>query len=156
MGTKIKIDGFIVVGIEARTSNLIESGPQGIIPSIWGKLLQDQLLEKIPNKIDGSIIAAYTDYESNKDGDYTFFLGTKVSSAEQLPAGMIKRIVPSNTYQIMTTQKGPSWKVVLELWQEIWKFHEENRNYLFDYELYDQRSGDPNNAEVDIYVGIKK
>jgi hypothetical protein len=31
-----------------------------------------------------------------------------------------------------------------------------NRMYHTEYELYDERSSDPKNAQVDIYIGVKK
>jgi predicted transcriptional regulator YdeE len=155
MSKKIENKSFMVIGIETRTSNAAEAGPQGIIPSQWGKFMQQNLMEKIPHKTDGAIIAAYTDYETNKDGAYTFFLGTRVSSLDLIPEGMIKRIVPEGSYLKLTTEKGASGKVVFELWQKIWNLHDTNRSYQFDYEVYDQRAMDPNNAEIDIYLGLR-
>ena len=49
---------------------------------------------------------------------------------------------------------------VIEAWQNIWKMKPHdfagNRTYIADFELYDQRSCDPNNAAVDIYIGISR
>ena len=63
MSKIIENKSFLVVGIEARTSNAAEAGAEGLIPSQWGKFMHNNLMEKIPHKTDGGIIAAYTDYE---------------------------------------------------------------------------------------------
>jgi len=48
-------------------------------------LLPGKPPEQIPNKTNANIIAAYTDYASDKDGDYTFVLGAKVNSGKEIP-----------------------------------------------------------------------
>jgi predicted transcriptional regulator YdeE len=47
---------------------------------------------------------------------------------------------------------------VPQAWQAIFKLEAEKkiqRTYKTDFELYDQRSQDPQNAQVDLYVGLK-
>jgi predicted transcriptional regulator YdeE len=154
MNRKIKQDGFSVVGFEARTNNATEMGPNGIIPLLWGRFLKE-------NVISSTIIAGYTDYQSNKDGDYTFFIGTKVSSTDNVPSGMVVKHIPRGNYALLTTTSGPVWEVVQSLWSKIWNapdsdfWSESNRSYQFDYEVYDERAKDQTNAQVDIYLGIK-
>ncbi len=50
-------------------------------------------------------------------------------------------------------------KVVIDMWQKIWNMNtamlEGERAYIADFEIYDERSSDLNNAIVDIYIGIK-
>lgn len=160
MTKKIINQSFYVVGIEARTSNALEAGPKGIIPSQWEKFIQGDYLSRIPNKINSSIIAGYTSYQSNKDGEYSFFLGTQVSSCDVVPEGMSLKEVHAGPYLVRTSDKGPMGKVVYELWTKIWNLapgeigSETTRSYQFDYEVYDHRSSDPNQAEVDVYVGL--
>lgn len=157
----VQVDGFTVIGIEARTNNADEMTPNGVIPKQWARFSKENLLEKIPNKVDGTIIAAYTDYESNKDGEYSFIIGAKVTSAESLPNGMIAKQVPARKYVLFTSEKGPVWHVVPNLWKKIWSLpegqsgSESTRAYLFDYEVYDQRTQDPKNSIVDVYLGVK-
>ena len=152
---------FSVIGIEARTNNAAEMGPNGIIPKQWEKFMTNNLMEKIPNKDECGIIAAYTDYQSNKDGDYTFFIGTKVTSVDSVPEGMVAKTIPETKYLVLTSEQGPVWQVVQKLWMKIWTLpaaevgSEATRAYGFDYEIYDARVQDPNSAQVDVYLGIK-
>lgn len=153
-------DSFTVIGIEARTNNAAEMGPTGIIPKQWEKFMTENLLEQIPNRADRSVIAGYTNYMSDKDGDYTFFLGAKVTSANEVPEGMVIKYVPAGGYRLFTTEKGPGWEVVSNVWKKIWNLPasevgaESSRSYQFDYEVYDQRCQDPMNAIVDVYLGV--
>src|ERR1700751_955484 len=85
---------FTVVGIAARTSNPREMSADGIIGKQWGRLMQEGLLAKIPNKADSNIVAVYTDYASDHNGEYTYVLGARVKSDEAGPTGMGGRKIP--------------------------------------------------------------
>lgn len=151
--------GLTVVGIAGRTSNAREMTPEGIISKQWERLMKEDLLSKIPNRIDSAIVAVYTDYASDKDGEYTYVLGAKVSSERQVPSGMVAKKVPAGSYVVFTSEKGSVGKVVFETWKKIWSVPKSdpggNRAYAADFEAYDERAADPNNAQVDIYIGIK-
>jgi predicted transcriptional regulator YdeE len=151
-------DEFLVIGIEARTSNAREATRDSVIPKQW-KEMRSGLLSKIPNRIDSSIIALYTDYESDQNGPYTYVLGAKVSSADKVPEGMVARRVPAGKYGVFTSDRGPVAEVVLNAWKRIWSWSHSNpeirRNYKTDFEVYDERAADAANAQVEIHVGIK-
>src|SRR4029077_18661153 len=89
---------FSVIGIAARTDNAREATSDGIIPKQWGKFFAEGILAAIPNKIDPTIYAVYTDYASDRNGDYTFFIGAKVSDATAIPVGMVATKVPAGKY----------------------------------------------------------
>ena len=74
------------------------------------------------------------------------------------PAGMAVKRVPAGQYGVLTSEKGPLPKVVPEVWRKLWKLEDSGklkRAYQTDFEIYDQRAQDPQNAQVDIYVGLK-
>ena len=147
--------GFTVIGIEARTSNAREMSGAGVIASQWARFMKDNLLAQIPDKTDRAILAVYSDYASDQNGEYSFMIGARVSSAAQLPAGMVAKQVPAGQYAIFTSERGPVEKVVMATWQKIWAASGIERAYKVDFELYDERARDPKNAQVDIYVGIR-
>jgi predicted transcriptional regulator YdeE len=150
---------FYVIGIEARTSNAREATRDAVIPKQWNEVLQDGVLSRIPNRLDSSIIALYTDYESDENGPYTYVLGAKVSAAGKIPQGMVARRVPAGKYAVFTSDRGPVAQVVLKTWKRIWALPNSNaemrRNYKTDFEVYDERAVDPQSTRIDIYVGIK-
>lgn len=150
---------FTVIGTSARTSNAKEMTPDGIIGKHWGRLMQEGLLGKIPNKADKAIVAVYTDYASDHNGGYTYVLGARVSSDAEVPAGMVAKKIPAGRYAVFTTEKGPAAKVVPEAWMRINSLAKSavggDRVYGADFEIYDERAADPQNSQVDVWVGIK-
>jgi len=150
---------FTVVGIAARTSNAREMTADGIISKQWGRLMQEGLLAKIANRVDRNIVAVYTDYASDHNGEYTYVLGAGVKSDDDVPAGMVAKKIPAGKFAVFTSEKGPAAKVVPETWMKINSLPQSavggDRVYRADYEIYDERAADPANSQLDVYVGIK-
>lgn len=67
--------------------------------------------------------------------------------------------IPSQKYVKFTNEPGPMPKVCIDMWQKIWAMDENQlggiRAYQADFEVYDARCSDSNNAILDIYIGIK-
>jgi len=148
------LDEFTVVGISARTNNAREASADGIIGRQWQRFMQDGVLTQIEGKADQRILAVYTDYASDKDGEYLFLLGAKVKPDSPVPTGMSLAKIPAGRYAVFTSERGPVSKVVPETWKRIWAAPI-SRAYRADFELYDQRAADPANAQVTIYIGLK-
>lgn len=155
----VQQEAFTVVGIAARTSNAKEGTAEGVIGKQWQRLMKEALLATIPNKADGNIVALYTEYASDKDGEYTYLLGVRVTNAESIPAGMVAKKVPGGRYAVFTSEKGPVQKVVVEMWQRVWATPKSalggDRTYKADFEVYDERAQNPADAVVDLYVGVR-
>ena len=152
--------GFSVIGIQARTSNAREVTGGGAIPKQWDKFFKEGIAQKIPNKVDSTIYAVYTNYASDHNGEYDFIIGMKVSSVSEVPPGMVAKKIPSGRFAVITSAKGPVAQVVPQAWQRVWSLEENKqlggvRAYKADFELYDQRSQNPQDSQVDLYVGLK-
>jgi predicted transcriptional regulator YdeE len=151
---------FSIVGIEVRTNNATEMTNDGVIPKQWGKFVSEEILDRIPNKVDPTIFAVYTEYASGRNGDYTYVIGAKVNDALAIPPGMVTKRVPAGKYTVVTSSKGPVQNIVPQAWRRIWSSEDKSqlggaRAYKADFEVYDRRSRDPQNSQVDIYVGIR-
>ena len=156
--TRADLPGFLVIGIEIRTTNAKEATADGVIPRQWQKFFQEGIQGKIPNQIGGNIYAVYSDYASDHNGEYDFLIGAMVKEGSVAPDGMAAKALPGGRFAVLTTNKGPLPKVVPQAWQRIFKLEDEkklHRTYKADFEVYDQRSRDPQNAQLDIYVGMK-
>lgn len=155
----VRQDGFTVVGIATRTSNAKEMTAGGLIGKQWDRLFQERLLAKIPNKADQNIMAVYTDYAGDHDGEYTYLLGARVTSEADVPAGMVAKKIPAGRFAVFTSEKGPAPKVVPATWMKINSLPRTavggDRVYRADYEIYDERARDRQNLQVDVYVGIR-
>lgn len=152
--------GFSVMGIEVRTSNAKELSGDGAIGKQWAKFFQDDVLGKIPNKTGSNIYAVYSDYASNRNGEYSFLIGAEVEEGSIVAPGFVLKTVPSGRYAEVTSNAGPVAKVVVEAWQRVWQMEDKHtlggtRVYKVDYEVYDQRAADPQNSQVDLYIGLK-
>src|SRR5579864_7450545 len=155
----VEQDGFTVIGITARTSNAKEMTPERTIGKQWMRLFQEGVLGKIPNKADANIVAVYTDYVSDHNGEYTYVLGARVKSAGEIPEGMVAKTVPAGKYAVFTSEQGPAYQVVPQIWQKINSLPKTatggDRIYRADFEVYDERARDPQNTVVDVHVGIR-
>ena len=156
---KLHVDSFKVVGIEARTSNAREMTDDAVIGRMWGRMHEENLLSRISNRVDSRIVAVYTDYESDKNGAYTYLLGAKVSSTKDVPPGMVTCTVPSGPYAMFTAQGEPAPQMTVNLWKRIWSLEKPgtlHRAYKTDFEVhYEGLAENPAETHVDIYVGIQ-
>jgi CubicO group peptidase (beta-lactamase class C family)/predicted transcriptional regulator YdeE len=152
-------DGFTVIGITARTTNAREMTADAAIGKQWMRFFQEGVFGKIPNKADASIIAVYTDYASDHNGEYTYVLGARVTSDAEVPEGMVAKKISGGKFAVFTSDKGPAPQVVPATWMKINSLPQSalggDRLYRADYEIYDERARDPQNLQMDVYIGIK-
>lgn len=149
---------FDIIGLAVRTNNAREASADALIGKQWQRLYRDGLLAKIPNKADTAVVALYTDYSSDEHGDYTYILGARVTSCATLPEGMVCRHVPAADYVTLESEPGAIPGIVIALWQRVWNLSPAQlsgtRSFKNDYELYDSRAADPQNATVELHLGL--
>jgi predicted transcriptional regulator YdeE len=159
--TQTSLPEIKLIGITARTNNTNEIDPSlAKISSTVQQYFQGGLPSQIPNrKKPGITLCAYTDYESDMTGDYTYFIGEEVSSFENLPEGFQTLTIQPQQYAKFTTEPGPMPAIIIDAWQKIWGMTTQDfsgqRSYHADFELYDERASDPQNAILDVFIGIK-
>jgi predicted transcriptional regulator YdeE len=150
---------FSVIGITIRTNNAREATDEGVIGKQWQKFFQDDVLDKIPGRTDHNLYALYSDYANGRDGEYSVTIGARVGDGTVAPAGLILKTVPEGNYAVVTSDTGPVVKVVVAAWQRVWGMEDKHelgaRAYKTDFELYDRRGADPQNSQVDLYIGLK-
>jgi predicted transcriptional regulator YdeE len=155
----VQQEGFTVVGIAMRTSNAEQMTPERPIGKQWERLFKEGVLAAIPNKADGNIVALYTEYASDKDGEYTYVLGARVTKVESVPAGMVAKNVPAGRYAMFTSERGPVQTVVVGMWRRVWVTPKSalggDRTYKADFEVYDQRAQNPADSVVDLYIAVR-
>jgi predicted transcriptional regulator YdeE len=86
-------------------------------------------------------------------GFYTTVLGCKVSSLDNIPEGLISLIVPAADY-VKYVAKGRLPDCVAETWQQVWS-SDLDRKYIADFDVWGAKAQNPEDAEVEIYVGVK-
>jgi predicted transcriptional regulator YdeE len=103
----VKKDEIKIVGIEAHTTNEHECTGQGEIPQLWGRYFGEQIASKISTQISPDVtIGLYSDYENEIYGLYSIVLGMEVSCFDNVPEGMVSKVIPPATYAVFTIEKG--------------------------------------------------
>lgn len=151
-----------LVGMSARTNNAAEMNPETAkIGTTMQRFFGSGVQEKIPfRKNPGRIFAVYTNYESDFKGDYTYFIGEEVTSFSPPSEDLEQITIPGQQYTKFTSLPGVMPQVVINMWRDIWAMSPANlggaRAYIADFEIYDERSHNPEQAIVDVYIGIKE
>jgi predicted transcriptional regulator YdeE len=149
---------FYVAGYIVRTNNAGEAAGRSKIGPLWQRFMQQNLASQITDRADAAFTVVYSNYASDEKGDYDYLLGARVTSVEHLPAGMSWRKVEPATYAIFLTEKGPMPGVLQAEWARIWQMTPADlgatRAFITDYEIYDQRSANPQAAQVEIHIGL--
>jgi predicted transcriptional regulator YdeE len=156
---KLHVDSFSVVGLQIRTSNA-QAANDGSIGKLWGRLAAESLLDRIKHRVDANVVAVYSDYESDKDGLYTYTLGAKVSSDRDMPQEMTSVKIATADYAMFTARGGAPPQMTVDLWKHIWSLERPgpiHRAYKTDFEVhYNGLKADPPDTHIDVYIGIVK
>jgi len=149
----VKIEPFKIIGISIRTTNENGQASQEIA-ELWQRFMSENVISKIPNKIDNAVYSLYTEYESDHTKPYTAILGCKVENLDNVPNGMVGNSFDGGTYS-KTTAKGDLMQgLVVNQWSKIFEM-ELDRTYDADFEIFGEKAQNPADAEVEFYVGIK-
>ena len=138
-----------LVGLELRTNNEESSSA---MPTHKEKFFNENIPAKILSRIDGNIFALYTDYEGDYTKPYSWILGCEVSNLNEIPAGLVGKVIPESKYAVFTTQ-GEFPQGLIAAWQTIWQSNL-SRSYTCDFELYRPDFHPQENPEVKIYIAI--
>lgn len=148
----VTLPAFKLIGISVRTTNQNQQALKDI-EQLWQQFMGNQILDKIPNKIDHTVYSMYTDYESDYMAPYTAIIGCKVAHTEEVPEGMVAKAVQEGTYCKTVASGAFNDGFIGRHWSKIWNM-DLSRTYQADFEVLGEKAQDPNNAEVDFYVSI--
>ncbi len=152
---KIELEETKLIGLALRTKTTNEMGQSSIdCGNLWQEFENENYVSKIPNKLSDEILAVYHKYEGDHTKPFSYFIGCKVRTGTEVPQGMDSLIIPKGTYQKINS-KGKMPDCVANTWKEIWSSNIP-RAYQVDFEVYDERSKDWSNAEVEFFLSIKQ
>ena len=153
--TIISKESFHIIGVELKTTthdgkNLVE------IPQFWEKVLEEGQIEKIPDKkFHDTVLGICMDFEPSSR--FSYIIGSEVTSTENTPEDMVCRTIPAGKFAVFTA-RGKMPDSIQETFKYIYQEWLPNSEYQransADFELYDERCHDPENAQVDIYIPI--
>jgi predicted transcriptional regulator YdeE len=152
MTTSLNKD-IVLVGLRLshKTANANGQAAQDI-GQLWQRFQSDQIGNQIVNKVDNTVYSVYFEYDGDYRDPFSYFIGCPVTSAEGQPDHLESITIPSGSFEVFQA-KGKMPDCIGEAWQSIWAA-KIDRAYQCDFEVYDERSYDWQNAEVDIYIGV--
>ncbi|CAN5368713.1 hypothetical protein BH23BAC1_BH23BAC1_31490 [soil metagenome] len=150
---EIELPSTNLLGLALKHKTTNENGQSMIdCGNLWQKFEQENIANNIPDKLTEEVVAVYHQYEGDYTKPFSYFIGCKVKPGTVVPQGMDHLTIPSGTYHKIIAQ-GTMPECIAEGWKEIWN-SEIPRAYNADFEVYDHRSKDWKNAEVDIYFSV--
>jgi predicted transcriptional regulator YdeE len=124
-----------VVGIELRTTNL---EAMQTIPPHWQRFGKEEVLAHIPSKLSGDVYAVYTHFENvglNNTGLYSLVIGAAVPASAEVPAGMVRVVIPASKRAVFDVEPG-RMDLVGAKWMEIWGHTELAKTVIAEFERY--------------------
>jgi predicted transcriptional regulator YdeE len=150
---KRKFEDIKLIGLALPSKTTNENGQSNIdCGNLWQKFENKDYFSKIPGKISDAIYAVYYEYEGDHTQPFSYFIGCRVKNNTPVSEGLDTLTIPGGSYQ-KAVAKGKMPDCIADTWQEIWK-SDLSRSYRTDFEVYDERSRDWNDAEVDIFISV--
>lgn len=143
-----KIKKLMISGISTVTNNELEmSEENGRIAQLWEEYFEKDIYKKTFDKSKSDFMyGVYSNYDSDANGNYKVTVGVEVTKPKNA-------IVIEDKKYLVFTKQGELPMVVVELWEELWDYFENNSDYTrafeIDFEKYAKED------EVEIYVSIK-
>jgi predicted transcriptional regulator YdeE len=150
-----KKDNFRLIGLKLphKTTNENNQSSKDC-GNLWQQFESDNVFDRILEKLSKEIYAVYFDYEKDEKQPYSYFIGCKVPDNIPIPTGLEELVIPTQNYKNFVA-KGKMTACITETWKEIWNSNLK-RSFTFDFEIYNERSQDWSNAEVDIYISTRE
>jgi predicted transcriptional regulator YdeE len=149
----IQLETICLIGLSQKHQTINANGQSAIdCGNLWQQFLHNNHTSRIPGKLNENIFAVYHNYMGDHTQPYSFFIGCQVDATAVAPDGLDRLVIPTGGYlQIAAAGKMPD--CVADAWQQIWK-SDIKRAYRPDFEIYDERSQDWQNAQVMIYLSV--
>ncbi len=154
----IKREAFQIIGISTKTSNANELTAQAKIPQLWQDFYEKNIVDQLSKLDNQNVYGLYSDYETDVNGNYAITIGVEASKMNDASPEWVIKTIPAAKYLVFTSHKGKMPEIVIQTWQEIWAWFansEVERTYTGDFELYDERCANPQEAQVEVYIAIK-
>jgi predicted transcriptional regulator YdeE len=150
----IKLPALKLLGLKLDSKTTNEKGQSAIdCGELWQRFESENIAMQIPDKLNNNIYAVYYDYDGDHTTPFSYFIGSPVKKDAEVPEGLTSLTIPDQNYTKVTA-KGKLPDCIANYWIDIWNT-EIDRSYNFDFEVYDERSKDWNNGEVDIFVSTR-
>lgn len=153
--SKVTVEEIYLIGLSLKTKTSNAHGQSGIdCKNLWHQFEDGNYAATVHDRTGDEIYGVYHQYEGDSSKPFFYFIGCRVKKGTAAPAGLESLTIPAGLYEkLVVTGKMPD--CVTKAWKEVWNANYQ-RTYQTDFEVYDERSKDWNNAEVDVYVSVKE
>ena len=144
-----------LIGLKVRTRKSNELNPETAkIGQAVENYFQNTIAQDFSNRTKpGTTYCIYTEYESDENGEYTYFIGEEVDCFDTIDPRFSVLTIPSSDYVKFECGPGEMPTVCIQAWEKIWQMPEshlkKNRTYRADFEVYDERAIDATNTTLD-------
>ncbi|MFT3910863.1 MAG: GyrI-like domain-containing protein [Ferruginibacter sp.] len=150
---KVKIRNTRLVGISLQKPTSNTGGQSSVdCKNLWERFVNEKHIDTITGKISEDIFGVYYKYEADSSKPFYYFVGCEVDKDAHIPHGLESITIPEGVY-LKIKAKGKMPDCVINAWKNIW-VSGLPRTYQVDFEVYDKRSKDWNDAEVDVYLSV--
>jgi len=147
------IPSFNIIGIAIRTSNQNNQAAKDI-PELWARFFENDIMNRIPNKVSNELYCVYTEYERDHTLPYTTLLGCKVAHLDDLPEDMDGIRIEESLYHHVEAEGNLAAGIVYDTWLNIWEAGLP-RAFSADFEIYGEKAQNPEQAKVDIFIALQ-
>ncbi len=152
--SKTTINEIHLIGLALKEKTINAHGQSSIdCKNLWHQFDDGKYVSSIPNKLSDDIYGVYYQYDGDSTKPFSYFIGCKVKANTPAPEGLVNLTIPAGNYEMISV-KGKMPDCVIKAWKDIWAA-DYKRTYLTDFEVYDERSKDWNDAEVDVYISVE-
>lgn len=152
---KINREAFHLIGIKLKKKTFNANGQSMIdCGSLWQEFEKRNIAAQIPNPLGDEVFAVYHDYEGDHTKPFSYFIGCRVEKNAITPDGLHELFIPEDLYEHIEA-KGKMPDCVAGAWRQIW-LSGTDRAYRYDFEIYDHRSRNWDQAEVDIFLSVNE
>ncbi|MBN2117148.1 MAG: GyrI-like domain-containing protein [Anaerolineales bacterium] len=145
----------------------VDTNPKTVyrdIPALGKRFANFKKMQEIPNKRLPWGFAAVSKGFDEEKGTFTYFMGDRVTTLEQIPDGLKAFEIPAAKYAVFPIRPKNrfGWPVAIaSAKRHIYTAWLPNSNYtpagmIDDFEYHDERSLRKSNPEIDLYVSIKE
>ncbi len=143
---------LIGLPLSSKTSN--DNGQSSIdCKNLWHAFEDGNYQSLITRQLSNHIYGVYYDYDGDSTQPFSYLVGCRVDNNTPVPQGLTSITIPPGNYEKINA-KGTMPDCVIKAWKDIWAGNFA-RTHQIDFEVYDERSRDWANAEVDVYISVK-
>ncbi len=156
----VTIPERLIAGVQIQTT-CQDGAAIAAIHQLWQRVLQEKLLDHIPNKASKHLYCAYFYHNPDTISQYTYVIGYEVISIDNISPPLKHFTLPAGDY-LYTQATGKAPEIVQQTWPKIWQKSKDDRlpfAYTVDFEIYtqgDYLGSNKHETTVEIYSSIKK